>query len=126
MKNVIDIISNICPITGDALIDSLIFFIIGIICFLIAWFLTGTIAEMLDFYNSSVMSFFHWFIRIVVFAFLLAITIGIVNFVHWISSWPLWAYILLICVVICAIVGFAIVVSHKSKNHIKKDNKNEK
>ena len=69
MKAVLDFISNICPITGDSLVDTILFAIIAAIAFFVAWKLTGAVADFTGSYDSGGMSALHWIIRFVAFFF---------------------------------------------------------
>lgn len=59
MKSALDFISNICPITGDSLVDTILFAIIAAIAFIVVWKLTGAAAEFSDSYDSGWMSVLH-------------------------------------------------------------------
>ena len=116
-----DFISSICPITGNSLADTIIFGVISAIAFVVAWFLTGAIADSLDNHNSKDMSDIHWAIRIVVFVALLAVVLGIVQAIHWFLSWPWWGYLTLF-LSISGIVGVIIVIKRLiNKKRIKKE-----
>ena len=119
MKAILDFISNICPITGDSLVDTILFAIIAAIAFFAAWKLTGAIADFTELYISSGMSILHWLIRFIVFFILLGIVLGIVKLIGWINSWPWWGYLILglgIIGVIVVIIFIVVVRKRKRSN----------
>ena len=124
MNNVFEFISNVCPITDNDLVDTILFSVITLIAFKVAWSLVGAIADGTDFHDSSCMSFLHWIIRLIVFAGLLAAFIGLVHLIRWITSWPWWVYLIVAIVFILIIIGIILLVhfSKKSKNN-KEENK---
>ena len=93
MGNLLDFISNICPITGNSLADTFLFFLIGSVAFLIAWAITGGSASSVG-YNSSLMSLIHWVVRVIVFFVLFGFFLGIVHFVRRFSSLEWWGYLI--------------------------------
>ncbi len=119
MKSVLDFISNICPITGDSLVDTILFAIIAAIAFFVAWKLTGAAADFTGSYDSDGMSALHWLIRALVFFLLLGIVLGIVNFIHWVGSWPWWGYLILGIGVVGAIAGIVLIVVFRKRKHPK-------
>ena len=82
MNKILDFISSICPITGDSLIDTIIFTAITAIAFCGAWKLTGLITDFLGSYDSNSMSALHWIIRFIIFIVLLFLIIGLVKCVR--------------------------------------------
>lgn len=126
MKSALDFISNICPITGNGLVDTILFAIIAAIAFFVAWNLTGAAAEFSDSHDSGWMSALHWLIRFFVFFLLLGIVLGIVNFIRWVGSWPWWGYLILGLGVASAIAGIVLIVVFRKKRHSKdKENDDE-
>ena len=115
MKAILDFISNICPLTGDGIIDTILFAIITAIAFSVAWKLTGAAADFSGSYDSDGMSALHWIIRFVVFFLLLGIVLGIVNFIHWVGSWPWWGYLILGFSVAGAIAGVVLIIVFRKK-----------
>lgn len=122
MKAVLDFISNICPITGDSLIDTILFAIIAAVAFAVARKLTGATADFTGSYDSSGMSALHWIIRFIVFFLLLGIVLGIVNFIRWVGSWPWWGYLVLGLSVGGAIAGVILITIFRKKKKIKSGN----
>lgn len=110
MNGFIDFVSTICPITGNDLIDAILFAIITSIAFAIAWKLTGFISS-----DSDTMRSIHWIIRVLVFLFLLAVALSVINFIHWIGSWPWWVYLIIGVALIHVLVGIILTVMVKSK-----------
>ena len=94
MKGLIDFLSNLIPITGNDIVDTIIFFVIAFIAFAIAWWITGLVAEDVD-YNSSAMSGIHWLVRVAVWMGLVLFAIGIVHLVKWFLSFEWWVYLII-------------------------------
>lgn len=103
MKQFLDFISNLIPITGDSTADTIIFFVIGAIAFAIAWWITGLVASGVD-YDSNGMSGIHWLVRGVIFIGLMLFAIGLTRLIRWFLSFEWWVY-LIIGVSICLITG---------------------
>ncbi len=103
MKQIIDFISNIVPTTGNSVVDTILFFVIGAIAFAAAWWITGAVASGVD-YDSESMSGIHWIVRIVIFLGLLGLCIGIVHLIRWFLSFEWWVH-LIIGISICLITG---------------------
>ena len=51
VKIIIDLIEQICPISGNSIVDSILFAIIGIIAFSIAFGLVGIIFDAIGLYD---------------------------------------------------------------------------
>ena len=110
MDKIINLISTICPITGNALIDTILFAIITTISFSAAWFLTGGFADATGIYDSDCMSAIHWIIRIAFFLFLLSLAIGVINLIHWFNSWPWWGYVIFVISLAHIIAGISVII----------------
>ena len=110
MNGIIDFIATICPITGNDLVDAILFAIITAAAFAVAWKLTSFISR-----DSETMSFVHWLIRIATFLILLSIALGIINLIRWVGSWPRWVY-LVIGIVFAHVLAAVIVISIIRKN----------
>ena len=93
MSNLLDFISNIIPITGNPIVDTVIFFIISVIAFVIAWLVTGALASAMN-YDSDSMSAVHWFVRFLIFFGLLGLAIGLVHLIKWFLSFEWWVYLI--------------------------------
>lgn len=94
MKQLLDFISNLIPITGNSTADTIIFFVIGAIAFAIAWLITGAVASAVD-YDSDTMSGIHWLVRGVIFIGLMLLAIGITHLIKWFLSFEWWVYLIL-------------------------------
>ena len=128
MNKFFDFISNIVPITGNDVIDSVIFSIITIVSFTIAWKLTGAFADSTETHNSGLMSLFHWLIRAVTFFIILFLLIGIANFGRWITSLPWWGYLIIgvsLVAFIALIIILAVLIRRKKKDDGDEDNEKD-
>ena len=67
-KQIIDLIGELVSISGNSTVDSIIFAIIGVISFLVAFGIVGWIFDAIGIYDSDLMSGTHWLIRVLVFA----------------------------------------------------------
>lgn len=103
MKQLLDFISNLIPITGNSTADTIIFFVIGAIAFAVAWMITGAMASAVD-YDSNTMSGIHWLIRGIIFIGLMLFAIGLTHLVKWFLSFEWWVY-LIIRISICLVGG---------------------
>ena len=108
MKGILDFISNIVPITGDSLVDTILFLVIGGIAFFIAW----NVAGLFD-CDSETKSDIHWFVRIIVFLVLLGLVIGLVWFIRLIASIPWWVWIIIGINVIGLIIGIVLLYKRR-------------
>ena len=118
MNSIIDIISTICPITGNGVIDTILFATITFIAFKVAWTLTGAFADSLGNHDSGTMSLLHWIIRILVFVGLLSVILGIVHFIRWLLSWPWWGYLIFgVSFLMIAVGIFAFIFLKKRKKN---------
>lgn len=125
MKVVLDFISSFCPITGDSLVDTILFAIIASIAFFVAWKLTGEIADFIGSYDSNGMSALHWIIRFVIFFVLLGIILGIVRLISWFVSWPWWGYLIFGFFVTSIIACVILMVVFRKRKKQNKNNKEE-
>ena len=116
---IIDIISTICPITGNGIIDTVLFAIIAGISFKVAWSLTGAFAGSTGYHDSHAMSLLHRIIRILVFIGLLSVVLGIVHFIRWLLSWPWWGYLIFgvsILLIAGGIIAIGFIKKKKKRN----------
>lgn len=113
MKQLLDFISNLIPITGNSTADTIIFFVIGAIAFAIAWLITGAVASAVD-YDSNTMSGIHWLVRGVIFIGLMLLAIGITHLIKWFLSFEWWVYLIL-GISIALITGGIIFLKHYMK-----------
>ena len=93
-KQIIDLIGEYVSISGNSTIDSIIFAIIGITSFLIAFGVVGMIFDAIGLYDSDLMSGAHWSIRVVVFCGLTYIGVKIAQFIEWLFSFKWWVYVI--------------------------------
>ncbi len=124
MGSLLDFISNICPITGIDIIDTILFAVITGVSLKVAWFATGSISDGIGSHDSGFMSFLHWLIRPLVFVVLLAAIIGLVHLIRWVTSWEWWVYLIVAVVGILITVGIIVLV-HFAKKRKNKKTKNE-
>jgi len=112
---IIEIISNIVNITGNPILDTIIFAVIGLISGSIAF---GFVEMLFDFtgkYNSKDMSDVHWGIRVFIFAFLTFVLVKIAQFFRWLSN-PPQVYFLLGFIIFVVLVVVSILVIRNKKN----------
>lgn len=125
MKNagtILDIISNICPITGDGLADTILFTLILATSFCTAWKLTGLIADGTNCHNSSGMSLIHWVIRIIAFLILLSIVLAIVHLIRWMASWEWWVHLIVwLSIAAIVIVIIFLIIKKRNKQDVSKE-----
>ena len=67
-KQIIDLIGELVSISGNSTVDSIIFAIIGVVSFMVAFGVVGWIFDAFGRYDSDLMSGLHWFFRVLVFA----------------------------------------------------------
>ena len=93
-KFIIDLIGELVEISGNSTVDTILFAIIGLFSFAIAFGLVGLIFDALGFYDSDIMSDAHWLIRVSVFAGLTYSGVKIAQFIKWLFSFQWWVYII--------------------------------
>lgn len=113
---IIEFIPKIVNITGNPIVDTLIFGIIGVISFSIAFDLVGLIFGSIGKYDSKSMSEFHWIIRVFIFAFLTYVLVKIAQFIRWLFNPPQVHFLLGFIVVVILLVVSLIV--HRNKKNI--------
>jgi len=101
--SITDLISSIVDISGNPIVDTVLFAIIGVISFSIAFGLVGAIFDAIGLYDSDVMSDVHWIIRIIVFAGLTWLFVGIFKLVAWLLSFDWWIYLIVVAVIILVV-----------------------
>ena len=111
-KVIIDLIGELVEISGNATVDSVLFAIIGVISFAIAFSLVGALFDALGFYDSDIMSDAHWFIRVIVFAGLTYGGVKIAQFIRWLFGFQWWVYFIAGVVLIC-VVFFVYYIKHR-------------
>ena len=93
-KQIIDLIGEFVSISGNSTVDSIIFAIIGVISFLVAFGIVGWIFDAIGIYDSDLMSGTHWLIRVLVFAGLTWLGVKIAQLIKWLFSFQLWLYVI--------------------------------
>ena len=129
-KQIIDFIGELVSISGNSTVDSIIFAIIGVISFMIAFGIVGLIFDAIGIYDSDLMSDAHWLIRVLVFAGLTWVGVKVAQLIKWLFSFQWWVY-LIVLIVIITIIFAVYYIKHliaKKKAHKKKlleESKNE-
>ena len=93
-KAIIDIIGEFVSISGNSTVDSIIFAIIGVISFMVAFGIVGWIFDAIGIYDSDLMSDTHWIIRVLVFAGLTWLGVKIAQLIKWLFSFQWWVYVI--------------------------------
>lgn len=112
MKWLLELISNLITITGNAVTDTILVFIIGIIAFGVAFGAVGLIFDKLGFYDSDLMSGLHWLIRAIVTIILYVVISWIFKIFTFLFSIKWWVYVLAILFV-GAIVGLVYYIKYR-------------
>ncbi len=115
MKQLLDFISNLIPITGNSTADTILFFVIGAIAFAVAWGITGLVASGVD-YDSDAMSGIHWLVRGIIFIGLMLFAIGITHFIRWFLSFDWWVYLIIgisVCLIASGIIFLKVYLKKK-------------
>ncbi|MCI6929539.1 MAG: hypothetical protein MR916_04435 [Eubacterium sp.] len=115
-KQIIDLIGELVSISGNSTVDSIIFAIIGVISFLIAFGIVGWIFDALGFYDSDLMSDTHWLIRVLVFAGLTWAGVKIAQLIKWLFSFQWWVYVIAVVIFVGIIFLIYYIKSRISKN----------
>lgn len=120
MAAIIELISSIVEISGNPVVDTILFAIIGLISFSVAFGLVGIIFDGLGFYDSDLMSDTHWIIRVVVFAGLTWLFVKVFQFVAWLLSFQWWVYAIsgVVIVIIVALVYYINYKRNLKKNTV--------
>jgi len=103
-KQIIELIGELVEISGNPFVDGIIFFVIEVVSFSVAFGLVGKIFDALGFYDSDIMSDVHWLIRVVVFCGLTYMSVKVVQFITWLFSFQWWVYLIAGVIVVTAIV----------------------
>ncbi|MDD3382760.1 MAG: hypothetical protein PHT83_04605 [Bacilli bacterium] len=119
MKLILELVEKYVSISGNTIIDTILFAFIGLVSFSIAFGLVGFLFDAIGKYNRRMMSDVHWALRIVVFMTLTYIFVKIFQFFAWILSLDWWIYVIGGITVI--IFGTCYIIKHLRKtNKIKK------
>ena len=116
-KAIIDLIGELVSISGNSTVDSIIFAIIGVISFMIAFGIVGQIFDALGFYDSDLMSDTHWLIRVLVFAGLTWLGVKIAQLIKWLFSFQWWVYLIAGIVLVGIIILIYYIKSRISENN---------
>lgn len=117
-KQIIDLIGELVSISGNSTVDSIIFAIIGVISFLIAFGIVGLIFDAIGIYDSDLMSDTHWLIRVLVFAGLTWVGVKIAQLIKWLFSFQWWVYVIAGVVFVGIIILIYYIKSRISGNTI--------
>lgn len=115
-KQIIDLIGELVLISGNSTVDSIIFAIIGVISFLIAFGIVGLIFDAIGIYDSDLMSDTHWLIRVLVFAGLTWVGVKIAQLIKWLFSFQWWVYVIAGVVFVGIIILIYYIKSRISEN----------
>ncbi len=118
MGGILDFISSIVPITGNSVIDTILFAVIGTVAFVGAWIITGSLAELIGF-DPNGMSLIHWIVRVAIWLGLLFIVSLIVSVIRWFFSFEWWVYIIIgvsLALIACGVIALRIVLEKKKKD----------
>ena len=115
-KAIIDLIGELVSISGNSTVDSIIFAIIGVISFMIAFGIVGLIFDALGFYDSDLMSDTHWLIRVLVFAGLTWLGVKIAQLIKWLFSFQWWVYVIAGVIFVGIIILIYYIKSRISEN----------
>ena len=124
MAAIIELISSIVEISGNPVVDTILFAIIGLISFSVAFGLVGFIFDGLGFYDSDLMSDTHWVIRVIVFAGLTWFFVKVFQFFAWLLSFQWWVYVIagVVIVIIVAVVYYINYKRNFQKNTVVESN----
>ena len=115
-KQIIDLIGELVSISGNSTVDSIIFAIIGVISFLIAFGIVGLIFDAIGIYDSDLMSDTHWLIRVLVFVGLTWVGVKIAQLIKWLFSFQWWVYVIAGVVFVGIIILIYYIKSRISEN----------
>jgi amino acid permease len=120
---IIEIISSLVEISGNATLDTILFAIIAFISFSIAFGLVGAIFDALGFYDSDLMSDTHWVIRVAVFALITWILVKVFQFFAWLLSFQWWVYVIAILLIV-TVVLITYAIKYKYRKNVNEPSKN--
>lgn len=115
-KQIIDLIGELVSISGNSIVDSIIFAVIGAISFLVAFGIVGWIFDATGRYDSDLMSDTHWLVRVLVFAVLTWVGVKIAQAIKWLFSFQWWVYLIAGVVFIGIIILVYYIKYRVSKN----------
>lgn len=128
-KQIIDFISDFVSISGNSTVDGIIFTIIGLSSFFIAFGFVGLFFDAIGIYDSDIMSDVHWSIRVIAFVIFTYIGLKIAQLINWLFSFKWWVYVI-VGGILFAILILLYYIKHrilknKTQNAIDKEQKNE-
>ena len=103
-------------ITGNSIVDTIIFAVIGLISGSIAFGLVGFMFDFTGNYNSKDMSEMHWGIRVLLFCILTFVMVKIAQFFRWLLIPPQLYF--LIASIVLIIVIIVVIYINRSKTNI--------
>ena len=106
---IIEFISNIVDITGNALVDTIIFAVIGIISGSVAFGLVGSLSNLTGKYNSRSMSDMHWGFRVIIFVILTFVLVKIAEVIRFVFTPPALYYLIGFAIVVVIIIVFILI-----------------
>ena len=115
-KQIIDIFGELVSISGDSTVDSIIFAIIGVISFMVAFGMVGWIFDAFGKYDSDLMSDVHWLIRVLVFGGLTWLGVKIAQLIKWLFSFQWWIYVIAGVIFVGIIILIYYIKSRISEN----------
>ena len=115
-KQIIDFIGELVSISGNSTVDSIIFAIIGVISFMIAFGIVGLIFDAIGIYDSDLMSDTHWLIRVLVFGGLTWVGVKVAQLIKWLFSFQWWVYVIVGVVFVGIIILIYYIKSRISEN----------
>ena len=116
-KAIIDLIGELVSISGNSTVDSIIFAIIGVISFMIAFGILGWLFDAIGRYDSDLMSDTHWLIRVLVFAGLTWLGVKIAQLIKWLFSFQWWVYVIAGVIFVGIIILIYYIKSRISENN---------
>ena len=116
-KQIIEMIGELISISGNSTVDSIIFAIIGVISFLVAFGIVGWIFDAIGIYDSDLMSDAHWLTRVLVFAGLTWLVVKIAQLIKWLFSFQWWVYVIAGVIFVGIIILIYYIKSRISENN---------
>ena len=100
MGNIFEIISNFITITGNPIIDNILFAIVEVISSAVAFDIIGMIFDKIGKYDSNLMGDTNLIVRIFIFLIISGLLYALINFIKWVFSFPWWVYIIILAIII--------------------------
>lgn len=112
MHTLYELITEYIEITGNQRIDNVLLFVIGVISFVIAFDIVGTICNFVKKKDSKLMSEFHWGFRLIIFILLSIILIEFFKLIKWFFSFAWWVYLIIFVIIVIV----AVLICHIKKH----------